>query len=190
MKTEPLLLDIPESLETPRLVFRIPRAGDGPMVRASVQESLNELKQWMPWAKDDYGDRDGEEWCRRSMADFINRIQVSFILLTHAGEHLGNVGLFAFDWDVPKCETGYWLRTKFVGQGYMTEAVNHLTAMAFQTLGAARVQIHADEFNQRSWRVAERCGFTFEGTFRNEYRYPDGRLRNTRVYSKIVSPNV
>lgn len=42
-----------------------------------------------------------------------------------------------------------------------------------------------DDRNERSWRVAERCGFQLEGTLRNSARTVDGQLRDTRVYAKV-----
>jgi RimJ/RimL family protein N-acetyltransferase len=42
--------------------------------------------------------------------------------------------------------------------------------------------------NDRSRRVAERCGFDFEGTLRCDSRSPDGTLRDTCVYA-IVRPD-
>jgi RimJ/RimL family protein N-acetyltransferase len=181
------LLDVPDHIETNRLNLRAPRAGDGPIVLPQVRDSLPELKQWMPWAKDDYGEQDSEEWCRKSAANFVAREQFQFLILDASSNlHIGNIGLFKFNWDVPSCEIGYWLQTSRTGQGYMTEAVNGVTKLAQETLKAARVQILMDERNERSWRVAERCGYQFEGTFRNDCRTTDGRLRNTRVYSKVM----
>jgi RimJ/RimL family protein N-acetyltransferase len=43
-----------------------------------------------------------------------------------------------------------------------------------------------DDRNERSWRVAERCGFTLEGILRNEAIGVHGELRNTRIYAKTV----
>lgn len=187
MKTEPLLLEIPERLETPRLMLRVPRAGDGAIVAASVRESLNELKHWMPWAHDEYAVKDGEEWCRRSAASFVQRTILSYTIWLTSGEHVGNIGAFAFDWNVPRGEIGYWLHTRHCGQGLMSEAVNGLTAMLFDQLQFQRVELRMNDLNERSWRVAERCGFTHEGTLRRDFRYPDGRVRNTRVYSRVAA---
>jgi ribosomal-protein-serine acetyltransferase len=186
-KTEPLLIDVPERLKTQSLILRVPRAGDGATVCASIRASLPELKVWMPWAKDDYGDRDGEEWCRKSAASFIERKDLQYMIwASDNAEYLGAVGTHAFDWDVPKCEIGYWLRTSHCGRGLMTEAVNALAGMLLGSLEFQRVEIRCDDRNQRSWRVAERCGFTFDGTLRRDHRYSDGRLRDTRVYSRLA----
>ena len=188
MKTNPILLDVPGELTTERLYLRTPRAGDGAIVFPQVRDSLTELKQWMPWAKDDYTEQDAEEWCRRSAAHFLTREQFHFLIfLPQSSSHIGTIGMHHVNWDVPSCEIGYWLDTKRTCKGYMTEAVHALTRLAQNTLKAARVQILTDARNERSWRVAERCGYQLEGISRNDCRTPDGKLRNTRVYSKIAS---
>ena len=86
---------------------------------------------------------------------------------------------------MPKFEIGYWLRTRFAGQGYMTEAVGGITAFAFDRLGARRVEIRCDSLNRRSARVAERAGFFLEGELRNAEVGPGGELRDTLVFSMV-----
>jgi RimJ/RimL family protein N-acetyltransferase len=183
---EPLLLDLPEAIETPRLRLVIPRAGDGAEVTASVRASLPELKQWMPWAHDGYADRDGEVWCRRAVAEFHAREQLQFMLRDRAGgRHVGNVGAFKFDWKVRSCEIGYWLRTDAVGRGFMTEAVAALVSTLQERAGIRRVEIRCDDRNVRSALVAERCGFAREGLFHADSLDCAGQPRDTRVYALV-----
>jgi RimJ/RimL family protein N-acetyltransferase len=186
MDTNALLLGIPDRIETERLVLRVPRAGDGKITASSVRESLAELKVWMPWAHDDYNETHGEEWCRKAAGEFLLRNQLQYIILLRPDEtHLGSIGAFRFDWNVPKGEIGYWLRTSFRGRGLMSEAVNALCDLLLTTLKFQRVEIRTDHRNLRSQRVAERCGFALDGILRNECREKDGTLRNTRVYSRV-----
>src|SRR5689334_12089280 len=117
----PILLAIPQLIPTKRLILRTPQPGDGPMVSESVRDTIEELKPWMPWATDAYGPEDGELWCRRSAGDFHLRKSLQYVLLLREDDriHVGNAGIFAFNWDVPRCEIGYWLRKKCTGKGYM-----------------------------------------------------------------------
>lgn len=62
---------------------------------------------------------------------------------------------------------GYWLDSRFTGQGLMLEAVQTLTQMAFSTLKARRVEILCDVRNTGSRRVVEKAGFALEGILRN-----------------------
>ncbi len=183
----PLLLDIPIELLTPRLFLRIPRTGDGQLILPSVRDSLPELKRWMPWAKDEYSLDDSETWCRKSAAEFITRQQLSFaVFVRDSMTHIGNLSAFNFNWKIPSCEVGYWLRTSHTGRGYMSEAVDALTSLLMDKLKCVRVEIRADEGNTRSGRVAERCGFALEGVRRNSARATDGSLTHMRVYSRIA----
>jgi RimJ/RimL family protein N-acetyltransferase len=185
----PILLDIPQELTSDRLLLRTPRASDGPIVSPSVRESLTELKQWMPWATDSYNEQAGEEWCRKAAANFITREQLQFLIFTRAeSRHIGNIGAFKFNWEIPSCEVGYWLHTAHTGRGYMTEAVGVLLAMLHSHIQVRRVEIRSDAENSRSRRVAELAGFQLEGNLRNDSLSATGRLRNTCIFSSIFPP--
>lgn len=77
------------------------------------------------------------------------------------------------------------INTRFEGQGYVSEAVEGMTRFAFECLGARRLEIRTDARNERSWRVAERTGYKLAGILRNNSLDVDGKLVDTRVYSKI-----
>jgi RimJ/RimL family protein N-acetyltransferase len=100
---------------------------------------------------------------------------------------VGATGLHRMDWSVPRFEIGYWIRRSFEGKGYVSEAVRALTRLAFEALGAERVEIHCGHRNLHSQRVAERCGFVLEGRLRNHRREATGELRDTLVYALLPS---
>lgn len=182
----PILLDFPDAFESERLIIRCPRSGDGAMINAAIAESFAELTRWMPWARTLPAVEDTEEFVRRAHANFIRRESLPLILLDKgAGSFVGSSGLQEVNWAVPRFEIGYWLRTSCTGKGFMTEAVNAITTFAFDTLDARRVEIHMDDRNERSWRVAERCGFALEGILRHHELDNDGLLRDTRIYAKV-----
>jgi RimJ/RimL family protein N-acetyltransferase len=180
---DPLLLDLPNEIVTQRLVLRPPRAGDGAAMNEAIAETLEALQRWMPWATPAPTPDQTEAWCCNSGADFVARRQLPMLFfLRDGGAFVGSSGMPRLDWEVPRFEIGYWVRRRLEGQGYVTEAVGALTRFAFETLGAQRVEIRADERNERSWRVAERLGYRLEGVLRNENRDACG-LRDTRVYA-------
>jgi len=170
---DPILLDIPDHLETPRLLVRCPRAGDGPALFEAVNESRAELIPWLPWARKDH------------QADFILRKSLNFHLYLKQNNLLvGGIGLHPQDWQVPSFEIGYWQRTAYSGNGYMTEAVNSLTHFTRDTLHACRIIIRCDALNLKSRAVAERAGFIYESVMRSQGRNADNELRDLLVFSK------
>jgi ribosomal-protein-serine acetyltransferase len=71
---------------------------------------------------------------------FVGREDLLLLLLLGGTRTLGGgSGLHRIDWEVPKFEIGYRRRTRFTGQGYVTEAVRGISAFAFDTLGARRL---------------------------------------------------
>jgi RimJ/RimL family protein N-acetyltransferase len=183
---DPLLLDIPEQFETERLILRVPRPGDSAVIHEAVVESFEALRVWMPWAKTIQTRGETEGFVRRSVAEFVLREELTFGLFRKSdGAFVGNSGMHHIDWSVPKFEIGYWIRTSFQGQGYMTEAVNGIAAFAFDTLRAERLEIRCDSRNRRSAAVAERAGFTLDGHLRSDSIANDGTLRDTLIYGKI-----
>jgi RimJ/RimL family protein N-acetyltransferase len=183
---KPILLDFPDQFETERLLIRAPRAGDGPAVAAAIGESYAELAPWMPWATPDPDVDETEANLREALARWIKREDLRLNLYRKAdGAFVGGSGLHRIQWQVPRVEIGYWCRTRFTGQGYITEAVHAITAFACDALGARRVEIRCDALNLRSRRVAERAGFTLEATLRQDDRALSGELRDTLVFVKL-----
>jgi RimJ/RimL family protein N-acetyltransferase len=183
----PLLLDIPDTLETERLWIRAPRPGDGAALHEAVRASLIELRAWpasLPWAVFEPTLESSEVFCRQGQADFLARRNFPMLLFLKSNSLcIGSSGLHAVDWVVPKCEIGYWCRTGHTGQGLVSEAVKELSDFAQRHLGARRIVSLTDEDNRASRRVAERAGYRLEGLLRHERRAPDGQLRNTCIYA-------
>jgi RimJ/RimL family protein N-acetyltransferase len=187
---DPLLIDVPERIGTARLLLRRPLPGDGAMLNAAVCASLAELAPWMPWAQSAPTLQDSETQCRRMHAKFATREDLVFFILERGGDggeaaFIGGTGLHRIAWSVPRFEIGYWRRTGFEGRGLVVEAVVALSRMAFDALGARRVEIRMDPRNARSVRVAERTAFTFEGLLRQDSVDVTGRGRDTCVYSRV-----
>ncbi|WP_127492983.1 GNAT family N-acetyltransferase [Paenibacillus glycanilyticus] len=182
----PILLTIPESFESARLLIRAPLFGDGAAVNEAVVESIEELRPWMPWAKQIPTIEESEIGIRKSRLEFLERTDLRLLLIhKESGQLVGSSGLHRMDWQARNFETGYWVRTSCAGQGYISEAVEAITEFAIHQLEANRIEIRCDSRNTKSARVAERSGFTLEGILRSEKRANDGSLRDTMVFSKV-----
>lgn len=183
---DPALIDVPEEFESERLLIRTPRQGDGPELNAAIRESFDDLRRWFPWADHIPDPEESEANVCTAYEKYKAKTDFRLLLFLKGTDTLvGACGLHSVDWSVPKFEIGYWVRSSYAGRGYITEAVNATTELALRQLGAHRVWIRMDSRNERSRMVAERAGFEFEGTIRNDERQVDGSLMDTHVYSKI-----
>ena len=181
----PILLNFPEQFESERLLIRCPRPGDGQAMYDAIVESLDELKPWMPWAHREQSVASAEEFVRHKQAEWLLREDLMMLLFRKSdGLFIGGSGLHRIDWNVPRFETGYWCRTSIAGNGYIRESTAAITQFAFDVLKAHRIEIRVDDRNEKSWRVAERCGFALEGILRNHALNTSGVLRDTRIYAK------
>src|SRR3954469_18889296 len=127
---DPLLLDLPSSIQTERLTLRTPQAGDGTQLLPALLESLSELRRFLaslPWVAGEQTPESAERWCRNAASNFLGRKDLPFLILERAsGELLGACGLHRTVWETPRTEVGYWIRSNRSGQGFVTEAVNGL----------------------------------------------------------------
>lgn len=187
---DPVNKDFPHSFETERLTIRCPMPGDGPELNAALLETWENLRQWMPWAGGDKPTIDESEAnIRGAYAKFLIREDLRLSLFLKGTDILvGGSGLHRMDWSVPKFEIGYWVRKRFEGKGYITEAVAGITEFAIRELGAKRIEIRCDTLNERSAAVPRRLGFELEGTLRNDDRHHiSGKLRDTMIFSKVIA---
>ena len=186
---DPINLDIPEFIETERLLIRPPQPGDGKVMNDAVCESLDHLKRWMSWARQAPTVEESEAFSRRHAAAFKTRDEDMglYIFERETGRLIGATGMHSIDWSVPRVEIGYWIRVSETGKGYITEAVRALTDYAFTHIQVERIEIRCEPANTRSAAVAERCGYTLEGRLRNQMRDPEGGLRDTLVFGMIRS---
>lgn len=186
MLLNPRHLVIPEQIETERLLLRIPQPDDAERVYTAVMESLDNLRLWMPWASAEQSLPRLKDRMKWVIEAFHDREELTYYMFRKAdNELIGPVSIHTIDWTVPRMELGYWARTKFHGNGYVTEGAVALTNLCLETLGAVRVEIRCDDDNVRSYRVAERAGYTLEAVLHNHARKPDGGLRDTRIYVRF-----
>ncbi len=185
----PILKEFPHTFDTERLTIRGPLPGDGVTVRNAALKSQDELKQWLPWAVDIPDEEEYEVNIREGNVRWLLREDLwMMIFLKGTNTLIGGSGLHRINWDVPKFEIGYWAHTAYAGKGYITEAVEAITAFAFDILKAARIEIRCDEKNSRSAAIPKRLGFVHEGTLRNDDRHHITKdLRNTMLFSKICN---
>ncbi|MDQ7726781.1 GNAT family N-acetyltransferase [Bacillus halotolerans] len=182
----PLLLDVPLQLETERLILRAPhQTGDGKIVNQAIRDSFNELKAWLPFAQELPTVEETEINLRNAHINFLKRESFRFLIFDKdSNDFIGITSLQRIDWNIPKCEIGYWVNTKFGGNGYITEAVKKLANFGLHNIKFRRIEIRCESTNLKSRAIPEKLGFVFEGTLRNDDLSADGsKLTDTCFYS-------
>jgi ribosomal-protein-serine acetyltransferase len=181
-----LLLNVPEVVETERLTLRATRAGCGAAMHAAVMESLEELRVWMPWAREPRSLDTADARCREATSKWHAREELDFCFFRKAdGALVGTGGLHTIDWTLPRFEIDYWVRTPCRGKGLATEATRALADMARGVLGAVRLEITSDARNRASRKVAEKAGFELEGIRRKSRRDAAGELADSCMYARV-----
>lgn len=186
---KPIMREFPYEFESERLTIRGPLPGDETAVHQAVVESQEVLKQWMPWAIEIPSEEDYAVRVREEQLNFLARKNMWMLLFLKGTDTLiGCSGYPRFKWDIPSVEVGYWVRTGYGGHGYITEATARLTELAFDVLGAKRVEIRCDALNKRSAAVPQRLGFTLEGILKHDSRHHlTNQLRDTMIFAKVRS---
>lgn len=153
----------PVTLTTDRLLLRTVGPQDADAVHAAVQEP--DIARWttIPWP---YLPEHARDFTERQVPDgWADDSMFTFGLFPAEGRLAGMLGLTVRP--PGTAEIGFWAAKEHRGRGYVTEAVLAVARWAFTELGIDRLEWRAAVGNHASRAVAERAGFTVEGTLRS-----------------------
>ncbi|MDV9190214.1 GNAT family N-acetyltransferase [Streptomyces sp. SR27] len=142
------------------LTLRVFDAGaDLPEFLRVVEESLDHLRPWMPWAAEHSPDR-ATAFLSGLAAQWASGDSYTYAIVLD-GALVGSCGLHRHE-DTPDgaLEVGYWLHPAATGRGVVTRAARALVEEAFLMPGVERVEIVHDPANLASGAVPARLGFT------------------------------
>ncbi|MCF3130077.1 GNAT family N-acetyltransferase [Streptomyces olivochromogenes] len=88
---------------------------------------------------------------------------------------LGLIGWNDVDLADGSAEIVYWVLPAARGGGIVVEATRRLSRWALDDLGLHRLRLCHSVANPASCRVAEKAGYSFEGTMRAALQHADGR---------------
>ncbi|MGV9994978.1 GNAT family N-acetyltransferase [Streptomyces sp. NPDC003374] len=153
----------PVTLTTDRLLLRTVGPQDTDAVYAAAQDP--EIQRWTtvpsPYhyehAQGFTGQLVPEGWADGSM--------FTFGLFLPGGDLVGVLGITMRS--LGEAEIGYWCTKEHRGNGYVTEAARAAARWAFTDVAVDRLEWRAEVGNHASRAVAERLGFTLEGTLRS-----------------------
>ncbi len=177
----------PARLESERLYLRPPEPADAAVVNRGVRDSFEALNRFMEWAAEPPTIEDSQAFCATGRPMPVTGEAFPLLAFRRSDDALvGGCGMAGCDLTVPSFELGYWCVTALSGRGYITEAVIAQCRYLRESFRAERIELRMDERNERSAAVAQRLGFTLEGTLHAQARSHHGVLRNTRVYALLA----
>lgn len=175
---DPLKVQVPNQIETPRLRLKGPSVSMAHALAAARSESYASLH---PWFHGDMGTETEEadpDWQAAQLSkqtqDFEQRSNLTYYALKE-DNLIGMVALQPI-WRRGQMKLTYWIRASTQRHGYATEAVTAMIAFAFDTLDARLVTTGHAEPNTASARLAQKLGFQQIARQPLACELPDGTL--------------
>lgn len=159
------------------LVLRPWTEDDIPALIAGCNDS--EIAHWIPTIPHPYTEADARAFLSGEATP-----EHTALAMEVGGRVVGGIGL-GLNRHGYRGSIGYWVAKPARGQGVCTRSVRLLARYAFEDLQLQSVQLVTDPENLASQRVAEKVGFRREGVLRAHLRHPDGRIRDSVMFSLL-----
>ena len=174
-------------IETERAVLRCWQPADAEILLNAVSQSLEHLREWMPWARNEPTSlEDKIALLRNWRAEFDLDSDYTYgIFSPDEIEVWGGSGLHK-RLAGSALEIGYWIRADLINRGLATEISAALTKVAFAVNKVDRVEIHCDPDNVRSAAIPRKLGFTQEALLRRRTTKPDGSPTDVAIWTLFL----
>jgi RimJ/RimL family protein N-acetyltransferase len=179
----------PYRIETDRLVLRCYDPEDAPLLKEAIDSSLDHLRPWMPWMKDEPQPLEQKvELLRTFRGQFdLGQNFVYGVFEPDESRVLGGSGLHPRGGD-GSLEIGYFIRADAIGRGLATEVAAVLTRVGIEKCGLVRVDVQVDPANERSLRIPRKLGFVEEGRLRRRLEpHQEGEPRRDSVMFTMLA---
>ncbi|MEV7793131.1 GNAT family protein [Streptomyces sp. NPDC087512] len=106
-----------------------------------------------------------------------------------SGATLGHIGLNEINSPLRVARVGYWVLPEARGRGVATRALLLASRWAFADVGVHRLELGHALGHGASCRVAERCGYVYEGTMRGAMFEVDRRdtFRDAHLHARLAT---
>jgi len=183
----PILLDIPDGLDTQRLLISKYENGDGEEFFQLIRSNYDHLQEELGEVHTIKTIEDAEDYVRQKRIAWLSRERlVPKIVEKSTGRMIGQLWIEP-NWGRMIFEIGYFVEAKSQGKGYISEAVKKAIEFLFRELGANKLEIHTKATNLKSVAVAERCGFTKEAQLRESGRTNEGKVVDMLIFGLLQS---
>ena len=178
----------PYRIETPRLNLRALGPEHVDQLHEVIPKNKAHLAASMRWAHTEplsYEDR--IDLLRKMRANFDLSLDFTLGIFERSTNRcIGGTGIH------PRIgpqalEIGYWIAADRQGNGLVTEAVTAMVSVAFEAMGARRLEIRCSPQNSRSRAIPERLGFHLDGVLREGGISGSGELEDKMIWSLLAS---
>ena len=178
------LLHLPQSFETERTVLKKFKPGDGALFYEIVCNNQQRLIHSFPVILSIVTNEvNAELFIRSRLNEWAQQISFTFAIWDKSEKFmLGHMSIKNIDWVIPRAELAYMITEEYEGKGIMTEVLKSTIIYCFETLKMNKIVLRVITSNDKSFKVAEKCGFIREGTLRNEHRTFNGELVDLYYY--------
>lgn len=127
-----------------------------------------------------------EQWFNKALKQMNEKKRIAFVIY-HNNQAIGSTSYYAIDEENKKLKMGYtWLHPSHWGTNANALCKFLLLEHVFETLYFNRVEFSIDDQNYSSCKSLDKFGVNREGTIRNDMILPNGKLRNSVIYSVIA----
>jgi len=171
-------------IETERLVIRCYKPKDAELLKKSIDESIDHLLPWMPWAKNEPEIIETKiERLRKFRGQFdLDQDYIFGIFSKDEKVLIGSTGLHTRVGKAAR-EIGYWINVHYLKKGYALESVKALTKIGFEIEGLERIEIHCAPENIRSQGIPKKLGYIHECTLKSRTLDANGNKRDVMIWT-------
>jgi len=154
---------------------------DVPAVYEACQDP--EISRWIPFVPSPYTLEDAQTYIRGCVESPDQRFPFA-VVEPSGGALLGSIdmGLNSHGY---RGHIGYWVAAPARGRGVAARALRLVSRWGLDDLELERLELITDPENVASQRVAEKVGYRREGVLRAHLRHPDGRIRDSVMFSLL-----
>ena len=124
----------------------------------------------------------------KKVKQFERKEELLFILKDKKSKKIfGLIYIKELNWKTKEAELAYCVGYTHEGKGITTEAVRSLSSYAFNNLSLSTLRIIVHKSNLSSIRVAEKCGYLWKLTLKNEHTPPGEAPLDMELYELKAS---
>ena len=166
-----------------KMEIRLVEAKDAKNLLNLVEKNRKRLLAYFPFTTKEILDLKSTKRFINQKLDQAHFREQYYFLVFDKSRLVGNVTAKNIDWTVHKCELSYFVDSESEGSGVISVALDQLISYCFETLKMNKLYLRISPGNTRSLKLAEKKGFTLEGTHKQDFKTGDGNIVDVSYYA-------